>query len=1309
MTVTGGRFGFIVGSIYRMFCFSIRLSVAFLVLFCWVAGQRSVASAQDQRLQDQLSAESVTQLASDAEKFGDPVRGALAFYQPTMNCAKCHEQGDRGRRLGPDLTERRTVETGHLITSLLDPSAKIHDDYQTALVELVDGQVLTGVLVEETDDRVVIDQIEQADGPLEISKDEIEQWRRSKTSSMPEQLANQLVDRGQFVDLVSYLRAIADGGPARAASLKPAGSMAQVPLPEYEARIDHAGLIRSLNSDALARGADTYRLHCASCHGTVGEEGSMPTSLRFATGRFKHGHDPLTMYQTLTHGYGMMNPQRWMVPQQKHEVIHYIREHFLKEHNPDQYFQVTPEYVAGLPKGDTRGPKPEVRQPWSEMNYGPSMNNTIEVSQDGSNIAQKGVAIRLDDGPGGVESGSYWLLYDHDTMRVAAAWSGDFIDYNGIHFNGVHGRHPKITGDVHFSNPQGPGYGHPADGRFVDERLVGRDDRRFGPLARDWAHYKGMYRFGERTILEYTVGKTRILESPGLEFVDGQAVFTRTLNLGPRSEDLVLQFARVPDANFRLLTDSPATALVGTVIPEQSEPQSADKVLFDGTTFLQNDKSLDMSRDFTITARIKTTKGGTIFCQTLDQPDWLADGQTFFVRDGRLVFDIGWVGAVTGQARVSDGKWHDVAVSWSADNEEFRFYVDGKQDGKPRELAVKKPLKKAINRIGFTNENFPDPSFFQGEIESVRFYQAVVEPDAIRNAPEKQLVGAWLNGEPQVFGNLANRQLEFERRSAGQAAAGPAQGLVANLSPASAGQWEWADGQDLRLRIPAGKQPLRITLRAAEESSGPSAALLGAFKKGPSPVDLVQMTRGGPRNWPETLQTDWLPGEETGPFAVDVLKRPTENPWADRLRLTGIDFMKDGQEAIISSWDGSIWRVRGIQDGSDGERAPVTWQRMAAGLFQPLGVKIVNDEIFVTCRDQLVRLHDLNGDGEADWYESFNSDHQVTEHFHEFAMGLQVDKEGNFYYAKSARHALPALVPHHGTLLKVSKDGSTTEIIANGFRAANGVCINPDGTFIVTDQEGHWNPKNRINWVTPGGFYGNMYGYHDVEDSSDEMMDDPLCWITNAFDRSPSELLWVPNDCWGPLGGSLLNFSYGYGQIHVVPHESIDGQMQGGMCAFPLPRFPTGVMRGRFHDDQHLYCCGMFAWAGDQHQPGGMYRVRYTGQPAHLPVGLRATKQGLEITLSEPVDRASAMDVENYAIQTWDLKRTKNYGSQHYNEQRLEISRAVLSEDGRTILLTVPDIQPTWGMEVVYSLKGIGGESVRGKIHNTIHQLGESP
>jgi hypothetical protein len=260
----------------------------------------------------------------------------------------------------------------------------------------------------------------------------------------------------------------------------------------------------------------------------------------------------------------------------------------------------------------------------------------------------------------------------------------------------------------------------------------------------------------------------------------------------------------------------------------------------------------------------------------------------------------------------------------------------------------------------------------------------------------------------------------------------------------------------------------------------------------------------------------------------------------------------------------------------------------------------------------------------------------------------------------------------------------------------------------VTDQEGHWNPKNRINWVKPGQFYGNMFGYHDVTDSSDEAMSDPLCWITNSFDRSPSELLWVDSDQWGPLNGALLNFSYGYGKIYVVPHEEVDGQMQGGMCEFPIAQFPTGVMRGRFHpDDGQLYCCGMFAWAGSQHQPGGFYRVRYTGKPLHLPLGLNATQAGVKIRLSGAVDAKSATDVSNYSVNTWDLKRTANYGSKHYNEKRLTVKSATLSEDGTTVFLEIPDQQLTWGMEINYALQTTDGKPVRGKIHNSIYKFGD--
>jgi hypothetical protein len=525
--------------------------------------------------------------------------------------------------------------------------------------------------------------------------------------------------------------------------------------------------------------------------------------------------------------------------------------------------------------------------------------------------------------------------------------------------------------------------------------------------------------------------------------------------------------------------------------------------------------------------------------------------------------------------------------------------------------------------------------------------------------------------------------------------------IAARLSPPLPGfEWRTTEDGNLRLKVPSGTGTLRFRLRLAA-----TAEEADQGQRDEPPVDLAALTHGGPPRWPGTLATQAVLGGDAGPFAVDTLSNPASNPWLCQMRFTGFDFFPGGRELAVSTWDGDVWQVAGIDEPARG----LTWRRIASGLFQPLGVKIVGDSVYVGCRDQICILRDLNGDGETDFYENFNSDHQVTEHFHEFAMDLQTDALGRFYYAKAARHGKTAVVPQHGTLLRVSADGRRTEILATGFRAPNGVCLNDDGTFFLTDQEGFWTPKNRINWVKAGGFYGNMWGYHDVTDPSDEAMEQPVCWITNAFDRSPGEIVRVEGTAWGPLAGSLLNLSYGYGKIFVVLHETVDGQMQGGMSALPIAPFPTGIMRGRFHPESgQLYACGMYAWAGTQTQPGGLFRVRSTGKPVWVPVGLAARRDGIAIRFSAPLDRAAAADPTRYTARTWSLRRTVKYGSEHHDERPCNILAATISDDGRTVVLAMPGIAPTWCMEITYAIQGADGTAVTGSIHNTIHHLGDA-
>jgi len=1028
-----------------------------------------------------------------------------------MACARCHDVLDDLTTGGPNLTEwEQSVSDGELVDSVLRPSKNIRRGYETLQVLLTSGRVVTGMKHSQTAEELTLR--DPLTGQQQtISIDDFDEITRAETSVMPAAQVNQLTSRTQFLDLIRYLIEIRDGGKRRARELQPPPSMYAAHVAEYESRVDHSGMITELGDDAFARGEAIYNRLCINCHGDHDRPGSLPTALRFAEGRFRNGSDPHSMYRTLTHGFGYMVAQTWMVPQQKYDVVHYIRQAYLREHNPSQYSDITDEWLAGLPEGNTRGPEPTRMDRWATMDYGPRLINTYETGSDGSNFAYKGIAVRLDPGPGGIARGSSWMIFDHDTLRMSAAWSADpdsserFIDWNGIHFNGRHGVHPRVTGRLQVTNPAGPGWAQPGTGSLDDsDRIVGRDGRRYGPLPGKWAKYRGVYSADDRTIIDYTVGATRVLEMPGMLSTQQPAsppIFTRTFHIEARTHDLELVVGTAGDT----------TNLIASGAQAALRDQDGNDVLQAGVT---------------------ANSGTSQFANGL--PKWSS-------RDGQLC----------------------LAIPEGAETIDFRL---------------------------------------------------------------------WFSSDPDAAGRVD----------------GMSRGEVPNL------------------------------------------------------LLLIEHGRG---LWQQEITTRVSVGDSSGPFAIDHLTPPESNPWLAQTRLTGLDFLPDGDRMAVCCWDGDVWMVRGLRDLE--VTRELHWQRIASGLFQPLGLKLVDGQIFVSCRDQIVILEDHNGDGETDYYRCFNNDHQVTEHFHEFAMGLQADDERNLYYAKSARHAKTALVPHHGTLLRVSPDGQQTEILANGFRAANGVCLNPDGTYVVTDQEGHWNPKNRINLVREGGFYGNMFGYHDVTDSSDDAMEQPLCWITNAFDRSPGELLWVDSESWGSLNGSLLNLSYGYGKVYVVPYEDVNGQPQGGMCELPIPQFPTGIMRGRFRPaDGHLYACGMFAWAGSRSHPGGLYRLRATGKPSWLPRELQVRANTITIEFSDRLHPSAAEDVSNYQLKVWSLKRTADYGSDHYNERGVAVTAAAVSADGHRLTLTVPDVALTWCMEIRCQVKTVDGRSVERVIHNTIHNIG---
>ncbi len=965
-------------------------------------------------------------------------------------------------------------------------------------------------------------------------------------------------------------------------------------------------------------------------------------------------------------------------------------------------------------------------QQWREMDYGPFLTTTIEVDRE--NIAYKAIAIRLDEGAGGVAAGSAFVAFDTDTLRYAALWTGPgMIDWRSVVYDGSHTTHPSLVGQRMFVNPVGPGWADPDRGSFTDSRLRGVDGRAYGSLNHPWGKWKGLYRHAHRTVLAYTIGTTEILDAPSLEPGDGGPFIARTIEIGSRQHDLILQVAALAGCRAQVRREPASLGSIWRVATltrestrEDSDVQgTADRLRLTGAEHLvvTASEDLDMTdTDFSVTAAIRSTEGGTIFSQAAPSGPWVPNGKTIFIRDGRLCYDIGWVGTVQSQSRVNDGNWHDIAVTYQASAGEVRLYVDGTLQGQGR----LKPAAKALNqivRIGYTAVNFPEPqSAFTGDLREVRFYQCRLDEAEVKhpgNLREEKLRGEWqladvAEGRLRDASGHGHDAVLTQSAGAATHAAGLAVVCVGIEQP----DWLTAPDGSLQLRIAKGPSPLRLKLLFAQldPEQNPTGLIEHAGRATP-PEDLTPLLDGGPRQWPESLETGIQPlGNTNGPFAVESLTLPDENPWRSWLRLGGLDFFADGDRAAVCSWQGDVWIVSGLA-GTSGR---LSWQRTASGLFQPLGLKIVDEQIYVLGRDQITRLHDVNGDGETDFYENFNNDAQVTDHFHEFAMDLQTDKEGNFYYLKAARHALPAVVPQHGTLLQVSRDGSQTRILARGFRAPDGLLVNDDGTFLNSDQEGHWTPMNRINWIRPGGFYGNMMAANPQQVAVDAT-DRPVCWIHREMDRSPTAPVWVPHGQWGSLEGALLCLSYGTGKTWRVLYEQVGDVVQGGIVLLPIPEFPTGIQRGRFHPrDGMLYVCGLFGWSSDKTLSGGLYRIRYTGAVVRVPDSLSVTRNGVLLHFPLPLDAQTAADRHNYVVSRWNYQRSENYGSGDYRvsdgkpgRDPVPVSQVSVSHDRQSVFLHIRDMVACMQMRIQYGLQEADGEAVAGIVDHTVHVLPE--
>ena len=311
-------------------------------------------------LESRLRREDPAELAREARRMGDARRGALVFYQPALTCSSA--TSPRGRCDAPPSAPTwrrwaRSIPDKDLVEAILEPSKAIKKGYETVTIVTDDGRTISGLLAEDRPDAVILRDPGQDGKPITIAKSRIEQQSNRRTVAH----AGRVGQRAGLTAAVPRPGALPHGdrrawsSTGTSAATRPGSRRASVARVRAQSRPCRTD--RRPGTQSFQRGEAIYNRVCANCHGTKERPGSLPTAPRFASATLKNGGDPYHMYRTLTDGFGQMAPQTWLVPQQKYDVIHYIREAYLQAGQPAP---VRPRR-SGLPGPAPQGNEPRAR------------------------------------------------------------------------------------------------------------------------------------------------------------------------------------------------------------------------------------------------------------------------------------------------------------------------------------------------------------------------------------------------------------------------------------------------------------------------------------------------------------------------------------------------------------------------------------------------------------------------------------------------------------------------------------------------------------------------------------------------------------------------------------------------------------------------------------------------------------------------------------------------------------------------------------------------------------------------------------
>jgi hypothetical protein len=300
-----------------------------------------------------------------------------------------------------------------------------------------------------------------------------------------------------------------------------------------------------------------------------------------------------------------------------------------------------------------------------------------------------------------------------------------------------------------------------------------------------------------------------------------------------------------------------------------------------------------------------------------------------------------------------------------------------------------------------------------------------------------------------------------------------------------------------------------------------------------------------------------------------------------------------------------------------------------------------------------------------------------------------------------------------------------------GMRSPAGLGANAAGDMFYTDQQGNWVATNSLHHLRPGVFFHHAEALASMNEPGSTIqgvkkvpagvpipeamkqfpqLRPPAVWFPyKRAGQSPTDIMLDTSDGkFGPFAGQFFVGEFTQAGVNRVFLEKVGGEYQG--ACFPFRSgFASAVLRLAQGADGSMFA-GLTnrGWSSLGNASYGLQRLVWTGKTPFEIQEMRATKDGFELLFTLPVDPETAGDPASYTMQSHTYLYHAAYGSDEIQKKDLNISSAIVSDDGRRVRLVMEGLRELF----VHALKADGVRSEAGKplLHpNAYYTLNRRP